>query len=736
MMAKEVGGRAVWVAVDDPNILGHIPDVVHAKSGDINKESGWKRIANIPKYDSFVRSSVDENVCFCLDCQQVIVFGGTVGNLNDHMGRGKHARKVQERDGLQAGDSLYDRVYRELSYCAFDGYAFDHVEKRQAQAAMRCPYVLTSETAARLIALAGLETQRAVAKEFRDAQLLYAGILSDGWSRKYGGTRFLGRVVRGYTADGRLLERTYGVRAVDQIVESKEFIADDFSRVVTEVGIEEAISQIGTDTPTTELAAVRIFNEKRVAAGKAEVDGTPCIAHRAVLTFAVFEQKLAQDIPQWAALPQVTQIFNRSAVAYFLSDNGCRKTVIEKGCVTRWLGKLKPPRDIKKMAPGLDAFIEENPKHAVSEAWRKMNFGSVQNYADVVGPYAYFAKDAWEVPMKLFQKRNAVGLAAIVYSFDVALRQKLHDPQWDGVPLPAARPAGRAALAKMDELEQEHERRAIDVAAAILHPATHKAMLKKIEPLDLSAGTHYLEVLTARTPVAVPATAATATGPQIDTSDPMAMMMTQKQTRHVGRPRATATPARLAVAQKSVADEVREKLEELKSVVVAQEELADFDLARFWAARYRAALASGETGRFERAAVVLAASAVGNPRIEAVFSECRYIVDDYRMRMSPATVNACLVLAENVDVGAPVLRQVVTDFLIAREMNFRGLIYRPSLIPTDDTLPARPADPQVAAALRFAIGRLAGDPPFPRPPYWMLPQPETEIEVDAVPPDA
>ena len=215
MAAEE--GRAVWVAVSDPDILELIPDVVHSKPGDIPKASGWRRIANIPKYDCFVRSNLIDNVCFCLECQQVIVLGGTIGNLGDHVGREKHIRRVNARNDVEP-DSLIERVLGQLSLCAFDGYAFSHMEKKQVVQAMKCPYRMTAEVAARLIVLAGLDTQDAIAAEFNGAELLYAAISSDGWSRIYGGTRFLGTIARGYTADDRLIERLYGLRAVDAIL--------------------------------------------------------------------------------------------------------------------------------------------------------------------------------------------------------------------------------------------------------------------------------------------------------------------------------------------------------------------------------------------------------------------------------------------------------------------------------------------------------------------------------------
>jgi hypothetical protein len=87
------------------------------------------------------------------------------------------------------------------------------------------------------------------------------------------------------------------------------------------------IVQIGTDTPNVEHAAIRIFNEKRAAAGKPEVDGTPCIVHREMLPFKIFDEQLSLDVPHWAALRDLPRIFDRSSVQY-LAENGSRKTVI------------------------------------------------------------------------------------------------------------------------------------------------------------------------------------------------------------------------------------------------------------------------------------------------------------------------------------------------------------------------------------------------------------------------
>jgi hypothetical protein len=648
----------------------------------------------------------------------VIVFGGTVGNLSDHEGRKKHRRKVAERRGPHEQDSPALRVTRQLSYCAFHGYAFDHMEKPETIAAMQCPYRLTSEVAARLCTLAGLDTQDAIIQEIRSQDLLYAGILSDGWSRQHGGRRFIGSVIRTWSSDARLIERTFGLRVVDDLIESKEFVAADFERVVERVGIQDVITQIGTDTPTTQLAAVKIFNARRAAVGRPKVDGTPCLIHRAMLAFKEFEAKLCDDVPEWGALSRVTQIFNRSAVECFLTENGCRKTAIGQGNITRWLSKLKPARDIAKMAAGLDAFMEENPNHAVTEAWQALEFGTVKEYASVVGPLAAFARTVWEGPIKLYQTKQAVGMAATLYSFDDATRRSLQDPSFGGQELPNARPACRVALAKMDEIEKVHKRKPVDLAAAMLHPVTHKGMLKKLERRDVEAGTGYLVKLVERTPAATPQMEFEA--PAIDTSDPLAMMMSQKpmatkRASFAPRPRAVRVPPPL----KPAVDEVREKLESLKTVVIDQSLLGDFNLADYWTTRFRDVVASGESGRFERAAVALSASAVGNPRIESTFSEARFIINDHRMRMKPPTINSCLVLAENADLGEPLLLKVVQEWLLANEMGFRHLIYRPALIPIDDDrLPSCPADPQIAAALRFAIGRLEGDSLRPPLPEW------------------
>jgi hypothetical protein len=49
--------------------------------------------------------------------------------------------------------------------------------------------------------------------------MMCAGILSDGWARKQGGQRYIGTVVRGWTFDCELIERTVGICPVDVFVE-------------------------------------------------------------------------------------------------------------------------------------------------------------------------------------------------------------------------------------------------------------------------------------------------------------------------------------------------------------------------------------------------------------------------------------------------------------------------------------------------------------------------------------
>jgi hypothetical protein len=106
-------------------------------------------------------------------------------------------------------------------------------------------------------------------------------------------------------------------------------------------------------------------------------------------------------------------------------------------------------------------------------------------------------------------------------------------------------------------------------------------------------------------------------------------------------------------------EEVREKFETLKTVVVDPSLLENFNSAVCWTTRGRDAVDSCESGRFERAAVALSASAAGYPRIEPTFSESRYILDDHRMHMKPTTINAGWIMAGNIDLGRSVLLNVV-----------------------------------------------------------------------------
>jgi hypothetical protein len=74
-----------------------------------------------------------------------------------------------------------------------------------------------------------------------------------------------------------------------------------------------------------------------------------------------------------------------------LAENGYRKTAIGQGNFTRSLSKLKPARDIAKMAAGLDAFMEENPKHAVTKPWQALGSDAVKDYASIA-PLVAFAQ--------------------------------------------------------------------------------------------------------------------------------------------------------------------------------------------------------------------------------------------------------------------------------------------------------------------------------------------------------
>ena len=194
--------------------------------------------------------------------------------------------------------------------------------------------------------------------------------------------------------------------------------------------------------------------------------------------------------------------------------------------------------------------------------------------------------------------------------------------------------------------------------------------------------------------------------PSIDITDPMSFMMTQKSSKKASTPRRP-----VPVPEKSAIDEVREKLQGLTSCVIPAEQLADFNLAVFWTRRYHATVAQGGSGRFERAAATLAASAVGNPLIESAFSTAKFIQDDHRMCMKAPTLNACLIFSENRDLAMVVLKRLINEWLMAQEMNFRRLIFRPSLIADDSSWPDMPEDRQIASVLRFAFGM---EQPLPR----------------------
>jgi hypothetical protein len=51
-----------------------------------------------------------DQLSFCLDCQQVVPYGGTIGNLTDHQGRTEHLQKLAERKQPPYDDSLATRV--------------------------------------------------------------------------------------------------------------------------------------------------------------------------------------------------------------------------------------------------------------------------------------------------------------------------------------------------------------------------------------------------------------------------------------------------------------------------------------------------------------------------------------------------------------------------------------------------------------------------------------------------
>jgi hypothetical protein len=61
-------------------------------------------------------------------------------------------------------------------------------------------------------------------------------------------------------------------------------------------------------------------------------------------------------------------------------------------------------------------------------------------------------------------------------------------------------------------------------------------------------------------------------------------------------------------------------------------------------------------------------------------------------------------MSENRDLALPVLTNVVNEWLIAQQMNFRRLVYRPSWFPDDVSWRELPDDPHVADILRFAMG--------------------------------
>jgi hypothetical protein len=192
--------------------------------------------------------------------------------------------------------------------------------------------------------------------------------------------------------------------------------------------------------------------------------------------------------------------------------------------------------------------------------------------------------------------------------------------------------------------------------------------------------------------------------PSIDITDPMSFLMTPKSSKKASTPRRP-------VPEKSAVDEVEEKLQGLTSCVIRVEQLAEFNLVVFWTQGYHATVAQGGSGRFERAAATLAASTVGNPLIESAFSTAKFIQDDHRMCMKAPTLNACLIFSENRDLAMVVLKRLINEWLMAQEMNFRRLIFRPSLIADDSSWPDMPEDRQIASVLRFAFGM---EQPLPR----------------------
>jgi hypothetical protein len=92
--AKTPQTKAIWEHVDDSRILDRIPEKVHIKKGDIDKATGWSPSIDIPKFDCFVRAELIPEQTFCLDCMKAIAYGGTDGNLSDHVDRPSHKFKA------------------------------------------------------------------------------------------------------------------------------------------------------------------------------------------------------------------------------------------------------------------------------------------------------------------------------------------------------------------------------------------------------------------------------------------------------------------------------------------------------------------------------------------------------------------------------------------------------------------------------------------------------------------
>jgi hypothetical protein len=358
---------------------------------------------------------------YCSICRKWVKISTTSANIQGHIERKMHSRTTSQSPIRTA--ALTDSAKRSAIKQAIllNGLPLSMIECPQLK--LRAPGLPTRQRFTDEIPTIADATKRALKIQLSDAE--YMSVQFDGWE-DHRNRRFIG-VTCHALCRGRFQSSHLATVPCKSLHVTADYIAREVDCVLQDFNIHPVACS--TDTNATERKAVELLNIMRTQRGEPKVNWFPCVCHLLNLTLKAF---CLGSHALLSPMRDLQRSLGHSGVfSQFCVDEGATRTTIPEANATRWSSIFSMVRGIGDLRNEIVSF--------------KPDVEETISLAEQLLPILDLFRQAFD----LFQSERFGTICEIRCAF-VGLRRHLAT-----VPL-NWQPGAVAAMAKLDELEQEH----------------------------------------------------------------------------------------------------------------------------------------------------------------------------------------------------------------------------------------------------------------------------------------